>query len=71
MDGRGRRLLQVRLTDRAREGWRRYASDQGVTLTTLLEAMGTMLADGTARLPSTAIRRAGQLDRERDSRERE
>lgn len=62
-----RRLLQVRLTDRARDGWDKAAREEGATVTALMEAYGLGLAD-RERLPRHVVKAARTIDRERHSR---
>lgn len=62
-----RRLLQVRLTDKARAGWDKAAVDEGATVTALLEAIGLGLAE-RERLPRHVVRTARKIDKDRRSR---
>lgn len=63
---------QARLTPAANAAWERLLVRRGVRFTTLMEALGEMLADPThpdhGWVPEAAIRRARELDRERYSR---
>jgi hypothetical protein len=54
---------------RAFGGWDDKCTNNGVTVTALVEALGQMLADGDDWVPDEAIRRARLLDRERRSRQ--
>lgn len=61
--------LSVRLTERSRLAWDRYATRRGVTLTTLAEAIGEHLDAGQDDwVPDSVITRARELDRQRRSR---
>ena len=58
----------VRLTDASAAAWDRLCTRHGVTLTSLIEALGRMLDDGDDWTPEQAIERARKIDRERRSR---
>ena len=60
--------LGVRLTPEAWAAWDRLCTLRGVTMTTLAEALGQMLAEGEDWVPESAIERARAIDRERRSR---
>ncbi len=62
-------MLQVRLTEDAREGWDRAAEREGANLTALLEAYGEALSGRKPiRLPASVVQRAREIDRQRHSR---
>lgn len=64
----GWRQTQVRLTERAREAWDRECVRHGVTLTSLLEALGVGLDEDDWVITGEAVERARHLDRLRRSR---
>lgn len=63
-----RRTLQLRVTEEARSGWDRLATEERVTMTALVEAIGLDLAEGRTVVPGRTIRRAASIDRARSSR---
>lgn len=67
--GVGWLYLSVRLTERSRLAWDRFATRHGVTNTALAEAMGEQLAAGDEGwIPEGVVIRARELDRARRSR---
>lgn len=61
--------IRARLTPEARDAWDAVCARHGVTMTTLMQALGERLADGDdAWVTAEVIGRARQLDRERYSR---
>lgn len=65
VDKRGRRLLQVRLTPRARQALDTVAQRHRLTLTALFEALGELTADGHEVFDKSVIDRAAAIDQER------
>jgi hypothetical protein len=63
-----RRRSTLDLTETARRGLDRFCTDQRVTLTALVEAIGLELDDGRAVIPDRVVERAGEIDRNRRSR---
>lgn len=59
-----RSRASIRLSPDARRGWERCSDRHAIPLTTLLEAMGRKLDDGTLRCPEDVIAYAVQLQRE-------
>lgn len=76
MPARDRPQLGVYLSAVAQEGWKRFAEEQGVTVSALIEAIGRQLAsiDEHTRLPDflrSAVREARSISAERRERGRE
>lgn len=49
-------------------GWDRWLTDERVTLSAVLEAIGLELVDGHSPLSSRVARRAAEIDKDRKSR---
>ena len=60
--------VQVRLSEDARRGWDRLCTDNGCTLTAVLEALGRELDAGRSPVPERVLKAAREIDRERRSR---
>lgn len=69
-----RQPLNAYLSEEAYEGWRLFAASQRVTVTALLEAIGTVLVDVDEVRPPVWLRKvvrdAAAIDRDRRSRKR-
>ena len=62
------RELRAKLSEPAGVAWDRLLTDEGITGSGLVEAMGQMLAEGAWQPPPEMLRRTRQIDRERRSR---
>lgn len=56
------------LTPEARAGWDRLLDEHGRTFTSVIEALGRDLADGSRPIPGRVLEAAARIDRERYSR---
>jgi hypothetical protein len=58
--------VHVKLSEEAHDGWTRFAVEQGVTITALVELLGRRMADGKpVRVDDRLIRQARALAHER------
>lgn len=63
-----RQQVRARLTPEALQAWDRVRLDNGLTWTSMLEALGQDLAAGRWKIAPRTIRLAHQIDMERRSR---
>jgi hypothetical protein len=58
--------IHVKLSEEAHDGWTRFAIEQGVTITALVELLGRRMADGKpVRIDDRLVRDARALAHER------
>lgn len=60
--------VSFRLEDQARAGWDRVATENNVTLTALIEALGRLLEQSSDAMPPEVVNLAQRIDRERRNR---
>lgn len=60
-----RRNLNLRMDDDARAAWRAFTKKEGVTLTSLLDALGFEVKDNPKVIPRRVIERAREIGDER------
>ena len=63
-DGHVRKRIEARVSAEGQEGWKRAAAQHHLRLSSLLDAVGQALADGTLRLPAEVVERAVELEEE-------
>jgi len=62
--------MQAKLSPEAAEAWYAFCEEQGRTFTSIIEAFGLELAEGSTPIPKRVVERAKSIDAARHSRRR-